>query len=241
MAFSILHFLKAPLRAGLTRRWPIVVLAAAAAAPASAVVTLTFETEGSDTFVITLADAIDGASNGDFTDNTSVLQPFYQNRWREDDSGEPWLVTSVSGTPLVGTYSPADTASLLIFPDGEGGSTLSLALTARTDTPDALSIIHEGPVGFFFVEVIGLTAFANPSDYPGTYVEPGEYFSAYVGTYDNLGGSFTFYVNDAVYNITSLSIASTSAVPEPATTAALAGGAILALVVLKRRRTASAA
>lgn len=167
------------------------------------------------------------------------------NDWFEKHiTNDPALFTHVGGSGLGGDFSS---------PVGPTGSPFSFV---RAYNGNFLGLFAGADVGN-----IGVTTLAGSTlthaiasmnlagiDFgrPEAYTNPASYFESYVGDYQAWGGSVGLYGGDfdgATFQVTGVNIAqgisNTSAVPEPATYAALLGLAALGVTAWRRRPKSS--
>jgi hypothetical protein len=174
--------------------------------------------------------------------------PGENNDWFEQDiTAEPALFTAVGGTGLGGTYiDPIATAgSPFSFVRAYNGNLLQLFAGA-----DAGDIGVTTLAGTTLTHAIASMNLAN-IDFarPANYTNPATYFAAYVGDYNAWGGTVSLYgggFDGATFQITSVSISdglsfsngsnNTTAIPEPATYAALFGLGALSFAAWRQKR-----
>ena len=149
------------------------------------------------------------------------------NAWADTDETDPALFTSITGTGVTGTYThDADTVSVLTASSFTQFTALNNSLNNGLKTP------ANGTINNVYTYLDG--GLATPT-YSGSYVSPVTYFSTREGSYSAPAGSVVrvYYTAGDWVNFTVTNV-QVSAVPEPATYAALAGMAGLALVVWPR-------
>jgi hypothetical protein len=181
---------------------------------------------------------------------SSIFDATLQGYGEEVSSTDDQLWSSISGTGLNGSYvrpanSIGDTSSQLHAGQIDDPF-YYLQIKAVAEVSDiGNTTLNDTAVNFILVYADGgtLPAFA----FPEAYVDPIAYFASYNGTYTgfNTGPSyadqvFVYYSHSAglvQFNITSITISATSAVPEPAICAALLGAGALGIVLGFRRRS----
>lgn len=181
--------------------------------------------------------------NTAFTNNTSSRFDSSSNYWDQELETESDIYTNIYGTGLSGTFvSPhsADINTPYAYVDTESAQS-NIILNQGSDTPG----VYIGLQTLSGTDLTVITATFNDSiigssaaAYPGTYTPLTTYWSNYLGTY-TISGTLSLYSNGGTplesFSITSVTISDASAVPEPATYAALLGLVALGLVARLRR------
>lgn len=161
------------------------------------------------------------------------------NYWKNFSTADSALFVSASGNGLGGTFVPSATnPSSYIFQNGLGGSDFIIGTTNTSQTV-GMTTLSGTPLSYF--NAGGLSLSLSPGGaYTGSFVDPTTYFAARPGVYAvtspnplqlyGLGGGGSLLAGFTVNQLT------ISAIPEPSTSAAIAGAAMLGLAVWRRRR-----
>jgi hypothetical protein len=142
-------------------------------------------------------------------------------------SGDTMPFSNVSGSALIGTYSP-DVGRPDYLAAFIGNNKLEIVI----NTADFVTLQTLDGNTF---SMIGLDCYIHGVNFLNpTSTGPNSYFQSYVGTYSVDSGFFGFDSSPQI-TITSVTIATVSSVPEPSTYAALAGLAVLGFACWRRR------
>lgn len=181
------------------------------------------------TFVFTLHD------NSPATPVGSAISGNYS--WDEEALTDPELWT-VAGTGLLGTYTR---------PNLSGGSPYSgLEIYGASNALKAYVSMDSGTNGLTVsgqnvstITMFGTFTGLTFPDITGTLPDPVAYFGSKLGTYTASATHLArvWGTTSADFTLNSLTIASTSAIPEPSTYAAFAGAGVLGLAFWRRRRS----
>lgn len=181
----------------------------------------------------------------DETDGVPVSAQYVWGKLGEDEVA-PSFIGAISGSSLTGSFAVANeqVAAIGLINDLVGGtSSLVMIGYAATETGFGQLLPGEVPFRFFYGVIPVTTAFLAPE--PGTSI--GSYFVNYSGTYtfeenallllgDSPFGGGEYSEMIAITSLTINGVAGVSAVPEPATYAAIASACALGLTAWRRRR-----
>jgi hypothetical protein len=157
--------------------------------------------------------------------------------WFEKDTASAVpLFTAVGGSGLGGTFTD---------PTGPQGSPFSFVRASGSNFLGLLAGADSGHIGVTTLPGTSLThviASMNLAEVdfaaPSAYTNPATYFSAYLGDHRAWGGTVGLYgggFDGATFQVTNVNIGNVSAIPEPATYAALLGLGALGVAAWRRR------
>jgi hypothetical protein len=155
------------------------------------------------------------------------------NRWGEDSTNNYQIFTDVTGSGIAGTFARATTPYTYVGTENIAPA-FFLSISSQDTSNWGLKTLDNSTV------IYNLDVQVNTSasfTFPGSYTNAGTYFSSFLGALPNPGGTI-YFRPDALNSFATFTITSAtlSAVPEPATYAALAGIGAFGLVILRRRR-----
>jgi hypothetical protein len=186
------------------------------------------------TIVYTLNDtfATTGNSSSYFTTDSIIT-------WEDHSiANDTELFTDVSGTGLSGTWTRPSSSddSPLSYISINTGNAMNLSASCNSGTT-GLTANGRDITSIMISETFLGTAFDLGST---SLPDPTVYFSSYLGTYGVNTSAYSFnYISDGNYmcqlNITSMTIASSAAVPEPAACASFFGLSVLGCAAFIRR------
>lgn len=182
----------------------------------------------------TTGNSLSGNSGNLFT-STDTL-------WMEDFTSESQLYSGISGSGVTGTYvSPSSSAgaptnAVGIYKDGP----ITRFYILVNDENSTKNIGSQTPSSVNIQKILFDVATLGPAfSYPGTYTDLTTYMTTYVGFYNSpgstTGGSGVTDTFDVFQQFSVNSITIASAIPEPATYAAILGVVGLGVVIWRRR------